>query len=55
MGFDVIAEGIEEEAQLDTLREIGCDFIQGYFWGKPLSKEDAEKVVMDAAAAQQQQ
>ncbi len=45
MGFDVIAEGIEEEAQLETLREIGCDFIQGYLWGRPLPKEDAEKLV----------
>lgn len=48
MGFDVIAEGIEEEAQLDTLREIGCDFIQGFFWGRPLPQEDAEKLVMDS-------
>ena len=45
MGFDVIAEGIEEEAQLETLREIGCDFIQGYLWGRPLPKEEAEKLV----------
>ena len=48
MGFDVIAEGIEEEAQLETLREIGCDFIQGYLWGRPLPKEDAEKLVKAA-------
>ncbi|MBQ9537855.1 MAG: bifunctional diguanylate cyclase/phosphodiesterase [Treponema sp.] len=47
MGFDVIAEGIEEEAQLKTLREIGCDFIQGYLWGKPLPQEEAEKLVLE--------
>ena len=48
MGFDVIAEGIEEEAQLDTLREIGCDFIQGFFWGRPLPQDAAEKLVMES-------
>lgn len=48
MGFDVIAEGIEAEDQLKTLREIGCDFIQGYLWGKPLPQEEAEKLVMES-------
>ena len=47
MGFDVISEGVEEENQLETLSEIGCDFIQGFIWGRPLSAEDAEKLVMD--------
>ena len=45
MKFDVISEGVEDEEQLDTLRNIGCDYIQGFIWGKPLSKEDAEKLV----------
>ncbi|MCR4791659.1 MAG: bifunctional diguanylate cyclase/phosphodiesterase [Lachnospiraceae bacterium] len=45
MGFDVISEGVEEEEQVDTLREIGCDLIQGYIWGKPLLPEDAGKLV----------
>ena len=49
MGFDVISEGVEEPDQLETLRDIGCDFIQGYIWGKPLSMEDAEKVAVSAA------
>ena len=46
MGFDVISEGVEEDDQLDTLREIGCDFIQGYIWGKPLMPDAAEELVM---------
>ena len=49
MGFDVISEGVEEPDQLETLRTIGCDYIQGYIWGKPLSVEDAEKVAVSAA------
>ncbi len=45
MGLDVISEGVEEEAQLEALRSIGCDYIQGYIWGRPMSAEDAEKLV----------
>ena len=47
MGFDVISEGVEEHDQLETLKSIGCDFIQGYIWGKPLSAEDVEKLVFN--------
>ena len=36
---------IEEEEQLNTLREIGCDMIQGFIWGHPMSVEEAEKLV----------
>ena len=47
MGFDVISEGVEENDQLETLKSIGCDFIQGYIWGKPLSAEAVEKLVFN--------
>ena len=47
MGFDVISEGIEEQEQLETLRSIGCDFIQGFLWGRPLMQEDAKKLVVE--------
>ena len=45
MGFDVISEGVETPDQLETLKDIGCDFIQGFIWGRPLSAEDAGKLV----------
>ena len=48
MGLDVISEGVEEEDQIDTLKEIGCDYIQGYVWGRPLSPEDSQKLVMES-------
>jgi diguanylate cyclase (GGDEF)-like protein len=47
MGFDVISEGVEEHEQLDILRNIGCDLIQGFVWGRPLLPEDAEKLIND--------
>lgn len=46
LGFDVISEGVEDPKQLKTLKEIGCDFIQGFVWGRPLSAEDSEKLVL---------
>ena len=47
MNFKVISEGVEEPEQLDTLKEIGCDYIQGFIWGKPLSPKDAEAYFFD--------
>ena len=48
MGFDVISEGVEDIEQLETLKSIGCDFIQGFVWGRPLPQEEAEKLVLAA-------
>ena len=50
MNFDVIAEGVEETEQLETLRNIGCDYIQGYFWGRPMPPEEAAQLLSKAAA-----
>lgn len=46
LDFKVIAEGVEEEKQIETLKSINCDYIQGFIWGKPLPKEEAEKLVL---------
>lgn len=48
--FDVIAEGVEENDQIETLRRIGCDYIQGFCWGKPLLPEEVKQLVLDRAA-----
>ena len=37
----VVAEGVEEEEHLTMLSEYGCDYIQGYYYSKPLSAADA--------------
>ncbi|QFZ92370.2 bifunctional diguanylate cyclase/phosphodiesterase [Synechococcus elongatus] len=39
-GLAVVAEGIEDEAQLHWLRQLGCDMGQGYYFSKPLSAHD---------------
>ena len=40
-----VAEGVETESQLRTLRRMGCDVIQGYFFSKPVSPEDFVKFI----------
>ncbi|HSI45707.1 MAG TPA: EAL domain-containing protein, partial [Methylophilus sp.] len=42
LGLKVIAEGVETETQLKLLNKIGCDYIQGYWYSKPLPKEEFE-------------
>ena len=44
-GLKVIAEGVEEEAQVEYLAAFDCDAIQGYFYSKPLEFEDALAIV----------
>ena len=36
IGLSIIAEGVEEEHQVDYLKKAGCDMIQGYYYSKPL-------------------
>ena len=36
LGIKVVAEGVEEYAQLEVLTDAGCDYIQGYYFSKPL-------------------
>ncbi|MEI6895005.1 MAG: ammonium transporter [Colwellia sp.] len=39
MRLSVIAEGVETKAQVDTLINLGCNYFQGFYYYKPLSKQ----------------
>ena len=41
----VIAEGVEEEKQGKMLKRLGCDYIQGYYFAKPMPKKDYVKLL----------
>ena len=45
MHFDVISEGVEYETQLNTLKVLKCDFIQGYIWGRPMDIESVDALL----------
>ena len=40
LGVDVVAEGVESPGQLESLKRIGCDLIQGFLFSKPLATEE---------------
>jgi diguanylate cyclase (GGDEF)-like protein len=40
LGLEVVAEGVEDEAILGRLRDLGCDLAQGYHLGRPVPAED---------------
>ncbi len=45
LGMDVIAEGIETELEKEILQSFNCEYGQGYFFAKPLTKEDATELL----------
>lgn len=45
LGFEVVAEGVETEAQLKYLLSIGCEKIQGYLISKPLPADQVEEFI----------
>lgn len=48
LSMPVIAEGVENVRQADFLRSIGCDYIQGYLYSKPLPEESYIELLGDS-------
>ncbi|MBF0185434.1 MAG: EAL domain-containing protein [Magnetococcales bacterium] len=40
LNLKIVAEGVENRQQVQFLSQLGCDEIQGYYYGKPMSSED---------------
>lgn len=45
LGLEVVAEGIEEPYQAKYLTALGCEYLQGYFFGRPSPPEEACKLM----------
>jgi diguanylate cyclase (GGDEF)-like protein/PAS domain S-box-containing protein len=50
LGMRVVAEGVENEAQFALLRASGCDEVQGFLLGRPLSVDDLRKLFQHGEA-----
>ncbi|MEG0217174.1 MAG: EAL domain-containing protein [Raoultibacter sp.] len=46
MELNVIAEGVETQEQVDFLASLGCNYVQGYFFFKPMSCADTKKLLL---------
>ena len=47
LSMRTVAEGVEEKDQVDFLAEEGCDLIQGFYFAKPMPKEEYEEKLSD--------
>jgi EAL domain-containing protein (putative c-di-GMP-specific phosphodiesterase class I) len=45
LDIKTIAEGVETQEQQDLLIELGCDYVQGYFYSHPIPAEEFEKLI----------
>jgi diguanylate cyclase (GGDEF)-like protein len=45
LGMSAVAEGVEEAAQADVLRSLGCDAVQGYWYGRPVTADEIDAMV----------
>ena len=46
LGIPVVAEGVETKEQIDFLRTLGCDMVQGYYYFRPVPRDDYENLLM---------
>jgi len=40
LGMKTVAEGVETKEHVDMLCDMGCDILQGYYYSKPISKDE---------------
>jgi diguanylate cyclase (GGDEF)-like protein/PAS domain S-box-containing protein len=47
LSLETVAEGVEQPSQLATVTEVGCDLVQGYLLGRPLSEKGARALIAE--------
>lgn len=48
IGLDIIAEGVETKEQAQFLSDCGCDSAQGFYYSKPVSQEEFDRLLLSA-------
>ena len=47
LNLPVIAEGVERREQVDFLHSVGCEYVQGFYFARPMPVSDYEKLVSE--------
>ncbi len=47
LNLQIIVEGVETQEQSDFLESIGCDIVQGYFYGRPMPVKEFERILKE--------
>ena len=53
LGMTVLAEGVEESSQAETLKELGCDILQGFCFSPPLPATETRKMIQEGMENQE--
>jgi EAL domain-containing protein (putative c-di-GMP-specific phosphodiesterase class I) len=48
LALDVVAEGVENEAQASELRRLGCDWAQGFWFARPMAPQQVTNLLAEA-------
>ena len=48
--LSLLAEGVETKEQVELLENIGCDYVQGYYYARPMPEEEFFELLMRQAA-----
>ena len=51
LNIPAVAEGVEREEQVDFLRSVGCDYVQGFYFARPMPIDEYERLIGESGAA----
>ena len=53
LGLEVVCEGVENKNQLNILKDMGCEVVQGYVFSKPIDKSEYKELILSKNAKNQ--